>query len=267
MYALKHLLLSALSIKTITAWPSQSFKTVPFTPPTFNVTKSGEALAPGLLFLTTTSPPNPAAVIMTNNGELVWSSEAGTFGNFNLQTLHSTPVLTYWSSPSPPTLGYGYGKVHILDSLYQPMYIISPNLHLVRPVGSDSDIDGHEAYMTDRGTLLVTAYNITEADLTSVNGPANGYALDCLLFEIDVQTQEVLFSWSALQAGIPISDTQMPLGTAGTFENPFDWFHINSIQDVGDRYLVNSRHLWTVYMINAKGEIEWQFKVRPLVCI
>jgi hypothetical protein len=56
---------------------------------------SREPLAPGYLFLTTTGLPYLSSYILTDEGELIWSSVAGTYSNFQVQTLDSKPVLTY----------------------------------------------------------------------------------------------------------------------------------------------------------------------------
>ena len=253
-------------MSAVEAWPSQSYKSAPFITPVLNVTKSGRPLAPGYLFLTTTSAPYPASIIITDEGELVWASQSGDYTNLNVQALDSNPVLTYWNgtgSPNPQIAGHGFGSVYILDSTYTIQHTICPDLDLAAdgPTRAECQADIHESYITDRGSLLVTAYNATETDLTSVNGPAQGWIYDCLVFEIDIRTKEVIFSWSALKSGIPISDSKQPLGTSGTQSSPYDFFHINSIQSVGSNYLVNSRHIWTTYLLNSKGEIEWRFEV------
>lgn len=267
MYALKYpLLCFALSLTAVKAWPSQSFKSVPFAPPVFNITKSGQPLAPGFLFITTTGPPYPASIIITDDGELVWSSETGAFFDLNVQTLDSKPVLTYWNgtgSPDPDLAGHGYGAVQILDSTYTELYNICPDLDLVTPGNTTiaCQADLHEAYVTDRGSLLVTAYNITQTDLTSVGGPSDGYIFDSLFFEIDIKTRKILFSWSAIKS-VPVSDSQAALAGAGTFADPYDFFHINSIQSLSDGYLINGRNVWTSYKLNREGDIEWRFEVR-----
>jgi hypothetical protein len=267
MFLLKSLVLFfALCMTAIKAWPSQSYKSVPFVIPTFNVTKSGKPLAPGYLFLTTTDAPYPASIIITDEGELVWASTSGDFTNLNVQTLDSKPVLTYWNgtgSPDPQEAGHGFGRVHFLDSSYTAQYTICPDLDLSADGATKAECqaDLHESYVTERGSLLVTAYNVTQADLTSINGPADGWIYDCLVFEIDIKTQKILFSWSAIKSGIPITDSKQPLGTSGTQTSPFDFFHINSIQSVGSNYLVNSRHTFTTYLLDSKGDIEWRFEV------
>ena len=267
MCASKILLLSlAIVITTAVAWPSQSFKSVPFAPPVFNITKSGAHLAPGLLLITTTDPPFPASYIMTDDGDLVWSSKTGNYDNLNVQMLGSQPVLTFWNgtgSADVHVAGHGYGTVQILDSTYTELFNLCLNLGLVIPgdIAVECQADLHESYVTDHGSILVTAYNITQADLTSLNGPEDGWVYDSLVFDIDIKTQEILFSWSALNGGVSINDSKQPLGSSGTLSDPFDFFHINSIQPVGDRNLLNSRYMWTSYMIDSNGDIEWQFEV------
>lgn len=74
MFVSKQTILSlAFGMTTANAWATQSFKSVSAVTPVFNVTKSGEPLAPGYLFLTTTALPYPAAVIITDDGELSWN--------------------------------------------------------------------------------------------------------------------------------------------------------------------------------------------------
>ncbi len=250
-----------------TAWPSQSYKSETFVIPEFNVTKSGKPLAPGYLFLTPAAAPYPASIIITDEGELVWASQTDTFYNLNVQTLDSTPVLTYWEgvgSPNPQTQGHGYGQVQILDSSYIVKHTICPDLSLSTEGATEvkCQADLHESYVTERGSVLVTAYNITEADLSDMNGPEQGWIYDCLIFEIDIETQNVLFTWSALRSGIPLADSKQAIGESGTQSNPYDVFHVNSAQAVEGGYLINSRHTWTTYFVNSEGAIQWRFEVR-----
>jgi Arylsulfotransferase (ASST) len=251
------------------SWPLHSFKTTTSQPPQFKITKSGEPLAPGLLFFTPNSidgSVKSAALIMTDSGELVWTSENGSYGNLFVQKLDGKPVLTMWSgsgSADITTKGHGYGKVSILDTTYNEIYTICPKLHLVTPNGTVAECfaDLHESYITERGSILVTAYNMTTTDLTSVGGPSDGWVFDCLFYEIDIKTQKTLFRWSALESGIPINFTKLRTGYKGSRNSPFDWFHINAVQSFGNKYLVNSRNTWSTYLINSTGQIEWQIQV------
>ncbi|KAK3646207.1 hypothetical protein LTR22_014419 [Elasticomyces elasticus] len=91
-----------------------------------------------------------------------------------------------------------------------------------------------------------------------MNGTADGWVFDCLFFEIDPKTNEILFRWSALEH-VAITDSHEPLGQTGNASVPYDWFHINSVTNMGDHYLVNSRHTWTIYYLNSTGSIDWRF--------
>ncbi|KAE9373137.1 hypothetical protein N431DRAFT_338480 [Stipitochalara longipes BDJ] len=255
----------ALALAALIATVS-SFQTESFIPPVFKVSKSGLPLASGLIFLTPLNLSNGSAVIMTDGGELVWSSSGeGSYSNFKTATLDHEPVLTFWNGTGNANflvLGHGYGKVQILDNTYKEVFTICPDLNINFPPWSqkfECQADLHESFLTDRGTLIVTAYNFTQADLTSVGGPTNGWIYDSLFFEIDIRTQHILFSWSAA-AHVPINATKLPFSSNDTVTNPFDFFHINSIQPLEDGYLVNSRHIWTVYKLDLKGQIQWQFE-------
>jgi hypothetical protein len=270
MYAFA-LLISLLTFVSILtkAWPYHSYITQPnFTIPAFNTSKSGEALAPGYIFITPSSPTVDASLIMTDNGTLIWSSNRGYFTNLFVQSLDKRPILTYWEGTGSANVaeqGHGHGLVHILDTSYTEIYTICPDfgLYTVNNTALGScQADLHESYVTDYGSILVTAYNATKADLTAVGGAADGWVWDCLFYEIDIKTRKQLFSWSALAASIPITDSKQTLDGAGSDANPYDWFHINSVQKVGDGYLVNSRNLWTTYMLNSSGKIEWRLEVR-----
>jgi hypothetical protein len=123
--------------------------------------------------------------------------------------------------------------------------------------------DIHESFITDRGSIIITMYNVTTADLTLVNGTKDDWVFDCLFFDVDIKTNKTLFRWSALEAGIPITDSKAPFNGSfgeGSHANPYDWFHINSVQSVRDGYFVNGRHVWTSYNLDSTGAIEWQIQ-------
>jgi hypothetical protein len=107
--------------------------------------------------------------------------------------------------------------------------------------------------------MLITAYNTTPHDLSSIGGPTNGWLLDSLALEVDIVTGKVLFSWSPL-AHLPLNRTLFPLsGAAGTSQStPFDAFHVNSIQLVGNNYLINIRNVWATFLVSPTGKIIWE---------
>ena len=249
------------------AWPYQIYKTAPFNPPILAITTNGKQLAPGLLFISPSDASDmniakeTAVVIMTDVGQLVWNGPIGIANNFRVAPYKGHDVLTYWSGPSTSAanIGHGYGNVTFLDSSYNEILVVCPRLGLVTTDNTNfqCDADFHESFITDRDTLLVSAYNVTEADLSSIGGPTDGWVFDCLFFELNPENGRILFSWSALEH-VSVTDTKQPLADTGNNQSfPFDFFHINSVVNIGDHYLVNSRHLWSTYLITSKGDITW----------
>lgn len=84
------------------------------------------------------------------------------------------------------------------------------------------------------------------------------YIWDSLFQEIDIETNELLFQWRASDH-YSIDETFKAIGGAGTRNEPFDWYHINSVQkDEFDNYLVSARYTHTITYINGtSGDIIW----------
>lgn len=256
-------------------WPSQTYVTENFTAPNMTVTQSGTT-AEGYLFITPAGngTSSQAPIIISDSNELIWRGPADgwTYNGFRVQESKNESYLTYWRGNSSATFGHGYGSVHFLNSSYDEVYnicltdldIVIPN-HTVYPCY----LDMHEQFVTDRGTVIATAYNVTQTDLSSVGGPKDGWVFDSLFYEVDLATAKVVFRWRSLDhvAKIPLSESKYPL----TFYNvtygeneilPWDYFHINSVQALPDGYLVNSRHLFSTYKVSKNGSIDWHLSVR-----
>ena len=251
-----------------TVWPYQIYKSSPFNPPVMEITTNGEPLAPGCIittqsdFLPTISAiKEPAPLIMTDTGELVWSGPIVNATNLFAQIYEGQPVLHYWSgfSTAGGNVGHGYGNVTILDTSYNVVATVCPDIDLNIPGGQTfpCPVDLHESFLTDRNTMLISVYNATPTDLSLIGGPENGWGFDSLFFEVDPKTNEILFKWSA-QDHVPITHTHQPLNGTGLNESvPFDWFHINSVVNIGDSYLVNARHTWETYLVDSTGNVVW----------
>jgi hypothetical protein len=115
----------------------------------------------------------------------------------------------------------GYGTIHVLGSSYSEIYTVCPKLNLVALEGGQPDcmVDHHESLMSDAtvgDTMIVTAYNITQADLSAVGGPQDGWIWDSMFFKIKVETGDIMYSWSSLGSGIPFSESKQPIGSSGT---------------------------------------------------
>lgn len=248
-------------------WPYQIFDSVSFNPPALNITSDRQDLAPGLLFLTPSDfgPPSGAAkevapVIMTDSGQLVWNGPSAEAADLQLFTYKGRPTLSYWSGIS--SNGVGYGKITFLDTSYNEILTLCPQLNLTTPdnIKYACEAGIHEASLTDRNTLLIDAYNVTTADLSSVGGPVHGWVFDNLILEIDPGSGAILYRWSALEH-VPINETKEPLaGTGRNQSQPFDWFHLSSIVQLGDGLLASSRHTWTVFYVGADSNIRWRLQ-------
>ena len=250
-------------------WPSQTYESSPFRAPELSISSNGQPLSEGYLFfspgLSQSGPENenPGNLIMTDQGELIWADPNPGY-NIKAIDFEGAPALIKWDGDVTlgPNEGHGYGGLTILDQSYEVILHICPQFGLVDPDGGthDCEADFHEAYVTDRNTILITAYNATPADLTSIGGPREGWVFDGLFFEIEPRSQEVLFRWSALEH-LPLHRSEQPLlpGT-GTRDRPYDFFHINSVADIGGSFLISARHTWSIYLISASGAVEWTLR-------
>ncbi|KAI1410064.1 ASST-domain-containing protein [Hypoxylon sp. FL1857] len=209
---------------------------------------------------------------MSDDNELVWQSSIGDYAAFKTQTFEGKPVLTFFNGVSlPEPYGWGHGIIQILDDSYTSLYNVSLTAeeeHFVTiaeldPKQLTSYLDMHESRITTQDTILVTAYNVTKYDLSSVGGPKDGWVTDCLFYELDVKTSRILFKWSVLDHvdQIPISDVLQfyPISDFGKNQSiPYGYFHINSVDKFQDgSYLISSRYYCSIFKIARNGTVEW----------
>ncbi|KAJ5225921.1 hypothetical protein N7468_007146 [Penicillium chermesinum] len=244
------------------AWPYSTYSSMGFQPPQLEVNQTGTT-ADGLLFLGPrggVQPAGQAALIYDNAGNLVYEGPEEVTANFMVQQLNGSDVITFWAGDMLD-LGFGYGTVHILDNTYQEIHTVTLTGDFVTADGQtrESYIDLHESHITPQNTLLVTAYNVTQHDLTSVGGNSTDYMLDSHFYEIDISTNEILNSWSALdhEDQIPLTTSHQKIGVSGTSENPWDAYHINAITATNHGYLVSLRHMWSGFYLDHNGTIIW----------
>ncbi|KAJ6095671.1 hypothetical protein N7486_006417 [Penicillium sp. IBT 16267x] len=249
---------------TAAAWPYSTYKSIDFQPPQLQINQTGPT-DPGLIFLGPrgrVQPAGQAALIYDNAGNLVYEGPEEVTSNFMVQKLNGSDVITFWAGDMLG-IGYGYGTVHILDNTYQEIHTVTLTGNFVTPDNSTktSYIDLHESKITPNNTLLVTAYNVTQHDLTSIGGSSSEWMLDSHFYEIDIATNEIVSSWSALdhEDDIPLTSSHQKLGGhAGTQENPYDAYHINAITPTNNGHLVSLRHMWSGYYLSENGTVMWQ---------
>ena len=97
--------------------------------------------------------------------------------------------------------------------------------------------DLHDFQITPRGTALLTAEYPVKWDASSVRGATRQETVfDSVVQEIDIPTGLVLFQWDSLDH-VPVTDSYASPPSA---EDPFDYFHLNSVQQDFDGNLVIS---------------------------
>jgi outer membrane protein assembly factor BamB len=183
--------------------------------------------------------------IVNGHGELVWFRNLGSQvpNNLEVQRYHGQRVLTWWQgSPTGQ-----HAQDMIVDSSYRTVAI-------VRAAEGQLD-DVHEFQITAQDTALIDTVVPIKADLSKIGGPSNGTLDDNEIQELDVKTGKELWSWHAL-GHVPISDSRVRPSSSG----PYDYFHLNSIQQLPNGNLViSARATWGVYEISKQtGKIIWQ---------
>ena len=101
-------------------------------------------------------------------------------------------------------------------------------------------------------------YDAIDCNLSAVGGPRDGAVADTLLQEIDLKTGLVMYEWHSLDH-VPLASSYASPAPTSKAE-PFDYFHINSIdvEQDGD-LLVDSRNTWAAYDVDEKtGQVRWE---------
>jgi hypothetical protein len=177
-------------------------------------------------------------MIIDNKGHLVWfqplpGKDFAT--DFRVQRYHSQPVLTLWHGII--RLGTGDGEAEIYNNHYQQ---ITPPIRAANGLRADF----HEFQLSRRNTALITAYHSVFIDARSVGGSAHQDTLDGVVQEIDIPTGLVLFQWDSLDH-VPLK------GSHGPVKAPYNYFHLNSIDEGSDgNLIISGRNTWSAYKVN-----------------
>lgn len=220
-------------------------------PPPVSVLAAADRTAPGLIMLSAgrTADFQHGPMIVDNTGELVWfSSQADSAMNLQVQSYDGHSALTWWEGHLVTPAGYGTGEYVIAGSDY----------NVIRRVRAGNGLMGdlHEFVLTPEGTALFTAYEAIDRDLSAVGGSKRGLLLNSLLQEVDLRTGRVLFQWAAADH----VDLEESYVTPTSASEPYDFFHMNSIDVTADGNLViSARHTSTVYKISRPaGAVLWR---------
>lgn len=266
-YSINLILVSLLTINR----PYHTFKTANFTPPFLETSQASLPSDEYLFFAPDGATAfQKAPVIMTSQGELVWNGLSQHAFSFGVQTYAGEKVLVAWdgSAFSEP-VGRGNGAVSLWNRHYQQIANVTLPGNFAELTPGDtfaSNIDLHEIFITQEGTMIVTANNVTQADLSSVGGKADGWLVEAQVYEIDIATNEVLFEWKSLDHldTLPLNASVYPIGSEGydgeSQENAWGYFHINAASRYQDGYILSSRYLSTAIAIDSCGKVKWRLQ-------
>jgi hypothetical protein len=237
--------------------PTQHFRSRPdLRPPVVKIRVAAHDTAPGYVFLAPKMAVAQAGpMIMDNRGQLVWFHPLKlTKGvtDFRAQRYQGKPVLTWWRG-RVSNVGVGNGWYVLYDDSYRPIAEVRPGNGLVGDV--------HEFRLTSTDTALMTIYHRRHVDLTSIGGPKDGLIWDGIVQEVDIPTGRVLFEWHSYpQIGFKESYSHPPKKQLGTKPFPYDYIHLNSIdEEPNGNLLISGRNTHAVYEVSRKtGKVLWR---------
>ncbi|KAJ5731792.1 uncharacterized protein N7483_006300 [Penicillium malachiteum] len=246
--------------------PSQNYHSFDYDAPILGFIENDARCSRDYLFFAPNgdSNPEPGPIILDADGELVWRLVEGLEGvtqDFRVQQYKGERFLTFWVGEEIDGRKQGYW--YMLDSSYNVRYRLSPG-------GDFTTGDMHEFHLTPEGTALVVIYDPIPADLTPIGGPSEGWLLDGVIQEIEIETGEVQFEWRASEH-FSVEDTFHGLtgcqethaaAFSGCGKSPdaaFDFFHLNSVEkDPAGNYLVSSRYTHTINGVSGTdGSVLW----------
>jgi Arylsulfotransferase (ASST) len=227
----------------------QHFRSRPdLEPPTVSVTASSAQSSPEDIFAAPyNGPGKPGPMIFDEAGNLVWfdslPANVAAATNLQVQQLDGKPVLTWWQGYIPPQ-GFGEGEEIIDDTSYHQI----GRVH----AGNGYKADLHDFHITPQDTALITAFNPIDCNLSSVGGPSGGAVTDSVFEELDLRTGLVRSEWHSVDH-VPLNDSHSTAtGSSRTW--PFDYFHINSIDQQSDgTTLISARNTWALYDLEARS--------------
>jgi Arylsulfotransferase (ASST) len=227
---------------------TQRFHSSSVRPPVVSVSSPDVDGGSGDIFVDASGGAENGPMILDREGRLVWFDplpRGALAEDVNEQSYRGRPVLTSWQGQVAS--GYRLGDDLILNSSYQTVATV----HAAE--GYQADL--HEFQITPEGTALITVYQPAQADLSLTGGPRNGTVLDSIVQELDIKTGRLLWEWHAL-GHVPLSASETGKPTAAA---PYDYFHINSIQQLDNgNLLVSARNTWAVYEISRNtGKVVW----------
>lgn len=195
----------------------------------------------------------PGPEIVEPNGNLVWEDPLGRAikvgkethmevgMDFHMATYAGQPVLVWWQGYITPN-GFGTGTWEIVNEHYQTVASIRA------PKGYETDFHAFE--ITPNGMAYFVASKTVKLNLQCCAGPTDGSLYDQEVFEANIKTGKIEWSWDPLQH-IPLRDSYARVPT----HEPWDPYHVNSISlDSSGNVVISARDTWAAYWIARTGK-------------
>jgi hypothetical protein len=214
-------------------------------PPAIVVTARSAQTAAGDIFTSPYNGPGPSGpMIFDEAGNLIWFDpmRPGTEStNLQVAQLEGRPVLTWWQGPILEQ-GFGEGEEVIADSSYRTLIRVH--------AGNGFKVDLHDFHLEPQTmTAVFTVFDPVNCDLSFDGGPPSAAVTDAIYQEVDLRTGLVRREWHSLDH-VGLADSYATV-RGSTSQWPFDYFHINSVDQAGDTTLVSARNTWAIYQINT----------------
>lgn len=204
---------SVLATLTGCARAEWQFRSRPdLSPPRLNITiPATDDVSPGFIFVTPYSsfkgpalfPEQPAAYILRDDGDLVWSSLgylSGFVANFQATRYQGQPVLQAFQGTIDSRHGRGHGTLQILDDQYRPVAQVQSLTNKIPSL--------HELRIVNEKTALVEIYDPVPYDLTAYGGSeGQNWIVDSILQEVDIETGELIYEVHSLDIVSPAGRT------------------------------------------------------------
>jgi hypothetical protein len=156
-------------------------------------------------------------------------------------------VLTWWQGDIHPQ-GFGQGEEMIYSSAYRQV----GRVH----AGNGYKADLHDFHITPQGTALLSVFDPIYCDLSGVGGPSAAAVTDSVFQEVDLASGLVRREWHSLDHVALSESYSSPRSVTTAW--PFDFFHINSIDQLAaGQTLISARNTWALYELSTTtGQVE-----------
>src|SRR5919112_4620562 len=230
-------------------------------PPAVEVTTPAHDTSSGYVFVAPkrgvlapqSGPGQNGLMILDDSGQLVWfyslQDQGKSATDFKVQSYRGRPVLTWWEASE--LRGPSGGEYVILDDSYREI----TRVH----AGNDYKGDMHEFLITPEDTALIPIYNKVAMDLSPVGGPEDGFAVEGVVQEVDIETGEVVFEWHSLDY-VALEESYYEPALKGFYHDHYEYFHLNSIDlDRDGNLLISAKKTFAVYKLDRKtGDVIWR---------